>query len=132
MPREFNRSRRVEEAIQRILGQAIAAKVRDPRLAGLIITDVRVSRDLGVARVHYALLTGTPVGPELSTALRSATGFLRSTLARELRVRRVPELRFLPDESLERSRSLGDLIDRAVAGQRDASEGTDEPAERVK
>jgi ribosome-binding factor A len=49
-----------------------------------------------------------------------------------LRVRRVPELRFLPDESLERSRSLGDLIDRAVAGQRDASEGTDEPAERVK
>lgn len=115
MPREFSRSRRLEEAIQRILGEVIAGKARDPRLAGLTITDVRVSRDLSVAKVFYAVLTPRPTpGADVEQALRAAAGFLRSTLAGELRVRRVPELRFLRDEGLLRAQEIGDLIERAV------------------
>jgi ribosome-binding factor A len=103
----------VEEAIQRALSEAISGKARDPRLAGVIITDVHVSRDISVARVYYTLLSGAKPGPEVGAALRAASGFLRSTLARELRVRHVPELRFRQDEALARSRSLEDLIARA-------------------
>lgn len=130
MPREFPRSRRVEEAIQRILGEALAGKVRDPRLAGITITHVSVSRDLSVARVYYALLSGDPAGPDIATALGSAGGFLRTALARELRVRHVPELRFFPDEALARSRSLEALIERAVASERKGQvepSGDDQP-----
>lgn len=128
MPREFQRSRRMEEAIQRILSQALSGKARDPRLEGVIITDVTVSRDLSVAKVYYAVLSGEPANPDLATAFRSATGFLRSSLARELHVRQVPELRFFPDEALERSRSLEDLIDKAVAADRGSDRGNDPSA----
>lgn len=115
MPREFSRSRRLEEAIQRVLGELLAGKVRDPRLAGLTVTDVRVSRDLSVAKVYYAVLTPRPTpSADIEQALGAAAGFLRSKLAGELRVRRVPELRFLPDEGLLRAREIGDLIERAI------------------
>ena len=123
MPREFPRSRRVEEAIQRILGEALSSKARDPRLGGVIITDVSVSRDLSVAKVYYTLLSGEPASRELEEALRTAAGFLRSSLARELRVRHVPELRFFPDEALARGRSLENLIERAVATDRNVDHG---------
>jgi len=125
MPREFPRSRRVEEAIQRILSQALSGKARDPRLGGVIITEVSVSRDLSVAKVYYTLLSGEPANLELGTALGAAAGFLRTLLAQELRVRQVPELRFFPDEALARSRSLEDLIDKAVAADRGADYGKD-------
>lgn len=116
MPREFTRSRRVEEAIQRILGEALAGRVRDPRLSGVVVTDVSVSRDISVARVYYSRLGGTPVDAETAAALTAATGFLRSTLAGELRIRQVPELRFFPDEALARGRAMDELIARAVSG----------------
>lgn len=128
MPREFPRSRRLEEAIQRILGEALSGTARDPRLSGVVVTDVQVSRDLGVARIYYTLLSGQPPAPDLADALRSAAGFFRSKVARELRIRRTPELRFLPDEALEKSRSLENLIKRAVAGSDDAdSDGPTAP-----
>lgn len=122
MPREFPRSRRVEEAIQRILSEALAGKARDPRLVGVTVTDVRVTRDLSIARVYYSLLSGEPAAAGVADALGAAVGFLRSTLARELRVRHVPELRFLPDEALARARSLENLIDKAMERDRPASD----------
>lgn len=115
MAREFPRSRRVGEAIQRILAEALAARIRDPRLSGVTVTQVEVSRDLAVARVFYAVLSGdTPAG-EIAAGLQAAQGFLRTSVARELRVRKVPELRFLHDDALARAQSLDSLIQQAVA-----------------
>lgn len=129
MAREFSRSRRVEEAIQRILGEALAGEVRDPRLAGLTITHVEVSRDLAVARVYYTLADGVDAG-EVEAGLKTAGGFFRTAVARQLRMRKVPELRFRLDETLARARALEDLILQAVttdaAGQPVAA-AQDEP-----
>lgn len=118
MPREFTRSRRIEEAIQRLLGEAVTSKVRDPRLTGIVFTEVRISRDLAHARVYYTRLQGGSSEKEIAAVLRSATGFLRSSLARGLRVRHVPELRFIPDEAQAKAQALDQLIDRAVDGNR--------------
>jgi ribosome-binding factor A len=126
MPREFPRSRRVEEAIQRALSEALAGKVRDPRLAGVVVTDVRVSRDISVARVYYTLLTGEKPTPAVGAGLQAAAGFLRSVLARELRVRHVPELRFQEDEALARGRSLEQLIDDVVRREADGGATPDD------
>lgn len=117
MPREFSRSRRVEEAIQRILSTAIADRVRDPRVAGVMVTEVKVTRDLSLARIHYATLSGKPVTDDLQAGLKAAAGFLRTEVARELRIRSVPELRFEPDHTLLRARALEDLIHTAVGGE---------------
>ena len=126
MPREFPRSRRVEQAIQRILSEALAGRVRDPRLSDVTITDVRVSRDLSVARVYYTTLGDKPVRDGVADAFKAAMGFLRSGVARELRVRHVPELRFMPDEALARARSLEALIDRSMGRGQSAENGPED------
>lgn len=120
MAREFARSRRIEEQIQRLLSGAIAGQLRDPRVASVVITEVRASRDLSVAWVSYSLF-GTEGRPspetlaDVQAGLDSAAGFLRSRLAGELATRTVPELRFQFDESGQRARDLEKLIDDAVA-----------------
>jgi ribosome-binding factor A len=120
MAREFARSRRVEEQIQRLLSDLMRAQLRDPGVAGVVITEVRASRDLGVAWIHYSLLgtEASPSAPALAEAqagLDRAAGFLRSQLAKELATRTVPELRFRYDEAAQRGRDLEQLIDAAVA-----------------
>ena len=63
MPREIPRARRVAEQVQRTLAQLLLREVRDPRLAPLTITHVRVSPDLTHAWVHYTLLAGDSHDP---------------------------------------------------------------------
>jgi ribosome-binding factor A len=137
MPREFTRGRRVEEQIQRIVSDLLRAEIRDPRLRQLIVTNVSVSRDLGVAWIHYTELTtgqdgaapqgeGAPAGQsETAEALERARGFIRRRLAQELQVRAVPEVRFQPDLAHEQARRLDELIEQAGAAPRPG----DEPGE---
>lgn len=115
MAREFQRSRRIEERIQRLLSDVIRTQLRDPRVEGVVITHVRVSRDLGVAWVYYTSYEGDgQLNPALQAGLDRASGFLRSHLARELNTRTVPEIRFRFDDLGEKSRELDRLIDTAV------------------
>ena len=114
MPRDFPRSRRIEDQIQRILSDVIRRDLRDPRFAGVFITAVRVSRDLGVAWIYYSVLNADGEAEDLTAAFRSALGFLRSRLAKELTVRRVPELRFESDKTLGDAAAMDQLIDTAV------------------
>jgi ribosome-binding factor A len=114
MPREIPRARRVAEQVQRTLAQLLLREVRDPRLAPLTITHVRVSPDLSHAWVHYTLLAGDSHDPLQREILDEAATYLRGPLARSLRLRVAPHLHFAPDEELERGNRLDDLIGRAV------------------
>ena len=111
MPRDFPRSRRIEDQIQRVLSDVLRTEVRDPRLAAVIITAVKISRDLGVARVFYSELNVEADAQPLDAAFASAMGFLRSKLASQLTIRRVPELRFELDEVGARARDMDQLLD---------------------
>jgi len=127
MPREFPRSRRIEDQIQRILSEVLHANVRDPRLRGTIITAVNVSRDLGVAWIFFTSLEPDQDAEELQEAFISAMGYLRGQLAKSLTVRQVPELRFRYDDSLQRGAAMDRLIDEAVArDQRDRDDAGDD------
>lgn len=124
MPREFPRSRRVEEQIQRVLSETLRGSVRDPRLRGVMITTVKVSRDLSVAKVFYSKLgADADAAVERAAGLAAAASFLRTLLARELRMRQVPELRFLPDEAFERGVALERLISEAARDDRREADG---------
>jgi ribosome-binding factor A len=114
MPREFHRSRRIEDQIQRILSEVIRVDVRDPRLHGAIITAVDVSRDLSVAKIYFTSLDPEQGADELSEAFASALKFIRGRLAQQLTVRSVPELRFLHDDSMARGEAMDRLIEEAV------------------
>jgi ribosome-binding factor A len=113
MPREYSRSSRIADQIQRDLSEAIRTELKDPRVGMVTITAVEVSRDLSHARVFVTSLAGAEAMEESLRALRHAAGFLRSLLARTLRLRTVPELQFVYDESVERGIRLSRLIDEA-------------------
>jgi ribosome-binding factor A len=128
MPRDFPRSRRIEDQIQRILSDVVRKEVRDPRLSSSIITAVRVSKDLSVAWVYYSALQSDDAPADLDAAFVSAGGFMRGRLAKELTVRRVPELRFERDDMLSRAAHMDDLID-SVVSKPTANPDSDEPSD---
>ena len=114
MPREFHRSRRVEEQIQRLLVDLIRREVRDPRVGSITITHVKVSRDLSHATVQFLPFDSSRPAAEIAEALKSASGFLRIQLRKHLQMRQVPELRFLADETIDKAARLTSLIGAAV------------------
>lgn len=105
-----SRERRLAERIRADLSDLLVrGAVRDPDVAGAIVTDVKVSGDLGVARVYLRLLTPEPDPARrerLLAAMKRAGGFLRRELGASLAVRRVPELRFQWDEAADRAARL--------------------------
>src|SRR5512145_1792162 len=113
MPREYSRSSRSADQIPRDQSEAIRTELKDPRVGMVTITAVEVGRDLSHARVFVTSLAGAEAMEESLRALRHAAGFLRSLLARTLRLRTVPELQFVYDESVERGIRLSRLIDEA-------------------
>ncbi|MDX1734829.1 MAG: 30S ribosome-binding factor RbfA [Halioglobus sp.] len=121
MAKEYARTQRVADYLQRELAVLIQQEVRDPRVGMVSITGVEVSRDLGHARVYCTVL-GSDSGEEADgsvAALNKAAGFLRSQLSRDSSMRSVPQLRFFFDASVGRGRDLEQLIDRATDADRE-------------
>lgn len=115
MPKDYPRSRRIAEQIQRELSEVIRLELKDPRVGMITITDVEVSRDYSHAKVFFTLLGDSSKVEETTAGLLRAAGFLRSQLAQRLKLRIVPQLQFKFDVSVERGVRLSRLIDEAVA-----------------
>jgi ribosome-binding factor A len=115
MPKDYPRSRRIAEQIQRELSDVIRLELKDPRVGMLTITDVEVSQDYSHAKVFFTTLGDAAKVGETVAGLARAAGFLRSQLAHRLKLRIVPQLQFKFDESVERGMRLSRLIDEAVA-----------------
>ncbi|MBW6393147.1 30S ribosome-binding factor RbfA [Billgrantia antri] len=118
--REFKRTDRVGDQLQKELAVLIQREVKDPRLGMVTVSGVTVSRDLGYADVYVTLLgEDSPERiKENLKVLKQAAGFLRSQIARRIKLRHVPELRFHYDESVVRGQRLSSLIDEAVESDR--------------
>lgn len=114
MPREYSRTRRVEEQILRLLAELVRREVKDPRVGLVTLTAVEVSRDMSHAKVFFLPFDQAREPAEVGRALASAAGFLRAHLRKQLSMRHVPELRFLPDETIDRAVKLSALINTAV------------------
>jgi ribosome-binding factor A len=121
MAKEYSRTQRVADYLQRELAALIQHEVRDPRVGMVSITGVNVSRDLGYAKVYYTVLgcDSSEDASESTEALNRAAGFLRSQLSRDSSMRSVPQLRFYFDSSVGRGRDLEDLIRRAADADRE-------------
>lgn len=109
------RQRRVAQQIHRELGQLLLREVRDPRLAEVTVTEVRVTPDLLLARIYFSVLGETEAEEAALTALERAGGFLRTQLAERLSLRLMPELDFMLDKSAEYGRRIEELLDRIAA-----------------
>ena len=115
MPRDFPRSRRIAEQIQRELAGLVRLELKDPRVSGLVtITEVEVSHDQSHAKVFFTLLGDARKIEETTEGLKRAAGFLRTQLSQRMKLRTVPQLDFRYDASVERGVKLTRLIDEAV------------------
>ena len=128
MAKEYSRTQRVADYLQRELAELIQHELRDPRLGMVSLTGVDVSRDLGHAKVSYTVLgcESSEDARESTDVLNKAAGFLRSQLSRDSSMRSVPQLRFYFDTSVARGRQLEDLIRRAADADRELGLREDE------
>jgi ribosome-binding factor A len=121
--REFKRSDRLGEQIQRELAELLQFHSR-VHLPGLVtVSGVKLSRDMGYADVHISVLGGGDDAPTRALdAINSQKGYLRTELSQRLHVRRVPELRFYGDSTQQDAARMATLISKARASDSDISE----------
>ncbi len=127
MAREFARTDRIADAIQRILATAIAQEVRDPRVGMVNINDVKVTRDMAYAKVYVTFVGRDSEQESLDAAkaLNHAAGFLRGVVAKELDIRVTPRLQFFYDKTSVEGQKLSSLIDQAIAEDEQHPEADD-------
>lgn len=127
MPKEYHRSDRVADAVQRILAQAIPNEIRDPRLGMVNVNAVEVARDLSLAKVYITLVgeSDAQACKQSVEILNKTSSFLRTLVGRELTMRSAPRLQFFYDESAVRGQQLSSLIESAIASD-NANKSTDE------
>ncbi|MGW9626950.1 30S ribosome-binding factor RbfA [Microbacterium sp.] len=112
------RQARLADRIRVILAERLEKGLRDPRLGFVTITEVRVTGDLQHASVFYTVLGTDEERVASGAALTSATGLLRKEVGRQLNVRLVPTLEFIPDALPESAGHIADLL--REARERDA------------
>ena len=125
MAKEFSRTQRIGDQMQRELALLIQREIKDPRLGLITITGVDVSRDLSHAKIFITIMGQDDDEEAVKGNLRSlneAAGFLRMQLGKSMKLRTVPQLHFNYDASIRRGVELSSLIERAVAEDRKHSD----------
>ncbi|SDI08670.1 30S ribosome-binding factor RbfA [Pseudomonas panipatensis] len=121
MAKEYSRTQRIGDQMQRELALLIQREIKDPRLGLVTITGVEVARDLSHAKVFITVMgqdDNAEVIKQNTSILNDAAGFLRMHLGKAMKLRTVPQLHFSYDASIRRGAELSALIERAVAEDR--------------
>ncbi len=123
--KDYSRSERVADQIQREVAEIIAQELEDPRIGRVTVSGSSLSKDLSNATLFITMPADGDVQRALQ-GLNRASGFVRRRLGQRVRMRYVPRLRFAHDETLERATRVGELIDAAI---RTADESNDQSRE---
>ena len=135
MAREFSRSRRVGQELQKEIAMILQREIKDERLSMVTVSGVELSRDLSFAKVFVTFLDNEPQRiKEGMKVLKDASGFVRSMVGKAMRLRITPELRFVYDESLVEGVRISTLVSSSIADDKrraqehgqDASDQDDE------
>lgn len=120
---DYRRTDRLNRLFREELSRLIRTELKDPRVRTTTVTDVDTSGDLMHATVYVRTLGEEIPLEEALRGLESAAGWLRRELGRELRLRRIPELSFEVDRTLERARRIEELLEKAREEGSDGAEG---------
>jgi len=121
--RNYKRTDRVADQIQKELAQLIAYQVKDPRVGMVTITGVDVTREFDHAKVFFTVMGADQEGiKDTLTGLSKAAGFLRRELGKAIRLRTIPQLHFHYDSTIENAAHLSSLIEQAVKSDKHLSD----------
>ena len=107
---DYQRSDRVGDLLLELVSQLLAKEVNDPRIGPVTLTAADVSKDLRQARIYFCLLGEEKKRDEVLLGLKSAAGFIRAKVAKELKLRFVPTIEFVYDDGQDRARRIEDLL----------------------
>jgi len=112
------RPERVAELIKREAADILENDLNDPRVSGFIsVTDAEVTPDLSFARIYVSVLAPGEEAERVLKALEHAAPFVRRQLAPRLKLREMPEIRFVRDDSLERGARVDELLRKIAEGE---------------
>lgn len=111
------RRARLAHAIREVLSELLLTEVKDPRLAGVVISEVELSRDLKLAQAFFSVIGEGECERQAADGLAQARQYLRREVGRRLKIHNAPDLTFQRDRGYERA----DRIDRLLAGLRSGS-----------
>lgn len=117
------RTARLNEQLKREISEILTRKVRDPRVGHLLITGVRVTSDLWLARVFFRPLADEGELEEIQEGLAAATPFIRKELGKVMRVRRIPELRFMHDTTLDAAARIEAVLQEVLPPEEEGEGG---------
>lgn len=115
------RKKRMESLLKREVGTLLLTEMADPRIGFVSVTEVRMSPDLKFARIRVSVMGGDKEKKGTMAALGNARGFVKSRLAASIDMRTAPDILFELDESIEKSIKVANLIEKAVAEDRQAA-----------
>ncbi len=119
MAREYARTDRVGQQIQKEIAVILMRELKDPRLSMTTVSAVEVTRDLAYAKVFVTFFNDDEEEIKASLAVLSeAEGYIRSLLGKRLRARIMPHLRFVYDKSMAEGVRMSALVDQAVASDK--------------
>ena len=123
-----NGTRRIAEEIRKIVSTMLINGIKDPRINSLVsVTDVEVTSDLSYAYIYVSILGGD----EESTldGLKSACGYIRREVGKNIKIRHTPEIIFKIDDSLLKGMYMDELIKKVNNGYKDSSEENEKDGE---
>ncbi len=135
----YKRTDRLAELIKQELASILLTEVRDPGVKNIVLTSVKVTKDLSIAKVYYLLMglddaddkTRQRAQKRAASALDRASGFLRRTVGQRIQMRITPRLDFYWDQSVEYGRKMDRLFDELASERQEpdaAEQGeSDEP-----
>lgn len=132
MAKEFSRTRRIAQQLQQELAQALQRDIKDPRVGFVTVNDVDVSRDLSYARVFVTFFEeDQAVVDEKIEALTAAAPYVRSLVASRMKLRVMPELKFVYDSSLVEGMRMSNLVSQVISDDeaKQKAFGADEEAQ---
>ncbi len=109
------RVRKIADRIHVVVAEMLERRIKDPRLGFVTVTDVRLTGDTQQATIFYTVLGEDADYTSTAAALESAKGLLRSEVGKQLGMRHVPTLTFVPDEIPEAARHLDEVLAAAKA-----------------
>jgi ribosome-binding factor A len=124
------RRERLAEAMREVLSELLLTEIKDPRLAGVVISAVELSGDLKLARAYFSVFGDDERERQAADGLQQARGFLRHESGRRMRIHNPPELEFRRDKGFERAdrvqRILDDITGHRAQGSGQPEGGGDE------
>ncbi len=121
------RAQRIAERIREELSEILITESADPRLVGVSVTDVTVDREIEYANIFVSAVEGSPRAKEILSGLEHAKGFLRSELARRIKLRAFPQLRFHWDPTFERAENIERLLASLHSEEESRNQTGEEP-----